>query len=403
MIGWINQPTNSGRCPRWKARHKESTVAARSGPRTAARIFRSVWRKPGISRIDLAASLGLDKSTVTNQVSRLIDLGLIVETEEGESSSKGGRRPIQLVINKKFGRIIGIEVQFGLYVAVVVDLAGSVLAERRGPLHITNENFSQSVLDIIAKMQAEFGGGADLLGVGIGLGGLVDSRKGRIRYSVPIGIDQPIDFARTVAAKLPFPCSVENDANCCAWGEISFNRSEELHDFLFALVEYRRPLTRSLRGGIGVGFGVVMGGKVHAGTHGNAGEFRSVFCDGPGPLQFSLTEEELARLDSDADALERTCDELSRNMAMLVNTMDFDRVYIGGDIESLDVDLPGMLRRRLAENWMYPAPKGVDIRYSSLGGSAVAYGAAGMILDRLVTERLLPGLGTVDSSPLGSI
>lgn len=378
-------------------------MATRTGPRTAARIFRAVWRKPGISRIDLAASLGLDKSTVTNQVSHLIELGLIVETEEGESSSKGGRRPIQLVINRKFGRIIGIEVQFGLYVAVVVDLAGSVLAERRGPLHITNENFSQSVLDIISQMQTEFGCSSDLLGVGVGLGGLVDSRKGRVRYSVPIGIDQPIDFARTVAARLPFPCSVENDANCCAWGELAFNRSEELHDFLFALVEYRRPLTRSLRGGIGVGFGVVMGGKVHAGTHGNAGEFRSVFCDGAGPLQFSLAEEELARLDSDTDALERTCDELSRNMAMLVNTMDFDRVYIGGDIESLDVDLPGMLRLRLAENWMYPAPKGVDIRYSSLGGRAVAYGAAGMILDRLVTERLLPGLGTVDSSPLGSI
>jgi len=386
-----------------RQQHKESPVATMTGPRTAARVFRAVWRKPGISRIDIAASLGLDKSTVTNQVSRLIDLGLIVETEEGESSSKGGRRPIQLVINKKFGRIIGIEVQFGLYVAVVVDLAGSVLAERRGQLHITNDNFSQSVLDIIARTQEEFGGGSDLLGVGVGLGGLVDSRKGRIRYSVPIGIDQPIDFAKTVSARLPFPCSVENDANCCAWGELAFNRSEELRDFLFALVEYRRPLTRSLRGGIGVGFGVVMGGKVHAGTHGNAGEFRSVFCNGPGPLQFSLAEEELARLDSDADALERTCDELSRNMAMLVNTMDFDRVYIGGDIESLDVDLPGMLRRRLAENWMYPAPKGVDIRYSSLGGKAVAYGAAGMILDRLVSERLLPGLGTVDSPPLGSI
>ena len=78
---------------------------------------------------------------------------------------------------------------------------------------------------------------------------------------------------------------------------------------------------------------------------------------------------------------------------MIVNTMDFDRVYIGGDIEALNVDLPGALRRRLEENWMYPAPRDVDIRYSSLGGKAVAYGAAGMIFDRLVTERLLPGLG----------
>jgi len=368
-------------------------VASGSVPRTAARIFRSVWRKPGISRVELAGALGLDKSTVTNQVNRLIDLGLILETEEGESSVKGGRRPIQLVINRKFGRVIGIEVQLGMYVAVVVDLAGEILGERRGRLDITEANFADSVLRIVSETTAEFGCADDLLGVGVGVGGLVDSKKGRIRYSVPIGITRPIDFGKAVASRLTVPCSVENDANCCAWGELAFNRGDEPRDFLFALVEYRRPLALSLRGGVGVGFGIVLGGKVHAGVHGNAGEFRSVFCDGSGELQFSLREDELARLDTDADALGRTADELARNMAMLVNTMDFDRVYIGGDIEALNVDLPGALRLRLEENWMYPAPRDVDIRYSSLGGKAVAYGAAGMIFDRLVTERLLPGLG----------
>ena len=74
---------------------------------------------------------------------------------------------------------------------------------------------------------------------------------------------------------------------------------------------------------------------------------------------------------------------------MLVNTMDFERVYVGGDIEALDVDFPAMLARRLEENWMYPFPKDVEIRYSSLGGKAVAYGAAGMILDRLISEQSL--------------
>lgn len=43
------------------------------------------------------------------------------------------------------------------------------------------------------------------------------------------------------------------------------------------------------QGGLGVGFGVVLGGKVYSGIHGNAGEFRSAFCQGPGDLQFSLT------------------------------------------------------------------------------------------------------------------
>jgi predicted NBD/HSP70 family sugar kinase len=235
---------------------------------------------------------------------------------------------------------------------------------------------------------------APALGVGVGVGGLVDLKKGRIRYSVPLGIQLPIDFAKTVAAKLSVPCLIENDANCCAWGELAFNRNEALRDFLFALIEFHRDAkSTGQSGGIGVGFGIVLGGKVYSGAHGNAGEFRSAFCDGPGELQLSLPKTMLSRLDSDRDVLAAAADELARNVAMLINTMDFDRVYVGGDIEALDVDFPSLLRRRLEENWMYPFPKDVEVHYSSLGGRAVAYGAAGMVLDRLISEQTLPGLG----------
>ena len=366
-----------------------------SGSRTASRIFKAIWRSPNISRVDIANKLGLDKSTVTNQVSRLIELGIIEETEVGEASSRGGRRPIQLAIRKSFGRIIGIEIQVASYTAVAVDLTGEILGERRGKIDVDYETFSDNVLAIANETAAELCGGAGLLlGVGVGVGGLVDLKKSRIRYSVPLEIRQPLDFGKVVAGRLALPCFVENDANCCAWGELAFNRSEELHDFLFALVEYRKDKTSlGCYGGLGVGFGIVHGGKVYSGAHGNAGEFRSAFCEGRGELQFSLSKEELGRMDRDPAVLARATDELARNMAMLVNTMDFDRVYIGGDIESLSSDFPAVLRRRLEENWMYPSPKDVSIMYSSLGGKAVAYGAAGMMLDRLVAERLIPGLG----------
>ena len=234
----------------------------------------------------------------------------------------------------------------------------------------------------------------------------IDRKMGRIRYSVPLGIDEPIDFDREVASRLSVPCLIENDANCCAWGELAFNKDDALKDFLFALVEYRKdPISLGRSGGLGVGFGIAFGGKVYSGANGNAGEFRSAFCDGPGSLQFSLSREDLSRIDRDR-ALMAAADEFARNAAMLVNTMDFDRVYVGGDIENLDIDFPGLLRRRLEENWMYPFPKNVDIRYSSLGGKAVAYGAAGMVLDRLLSEQMLPGLGAdlgKEDDGLGSV
>jgi len=55
--------------------------------RTATRIFRTIWRNPNISRVDLAKKLGLDKSTVTKQVADLLENGLIEEKEEGEATA----------------------------------------------------------------------------------------------------------------------------------------------------------------------------------------------------------------------------------------------------------------------------------------------------------------------------
>jgi predicted NBD/HSP70 family sugar kinase len=367
------------------------------GQNTAARIVRTIWQNPRISRVGIAERLGLDKSTVTNQVARLIDSGVIEEMDEGSAGTRGGRRPIHLAMNRSFGRVIGLEIQIESYVAVVVDLAGEILGETRGVLPELWSSRPGAMLDLIRGCADKLcPRGERLLGVGVGMAGLVDQKKGRIRYSVPLGISGSVDFNAEVASKLPVPCIIENDANCCAWGELAFNRSESLRDFLFSLIEFRRdPQSIVKSGGIGVGFGIVLGGRVYSGSHGAAGEFRSTFCEGRGDVQLSLTRPELSRFDSDPRVLAAAADELARNMAMLVNTMDFERVYVGGDIEALDVDFPAVLRKRLEENWMYPFGKDVDIRYSSLGGRAVAYGAAGMILNRIISEQSLPVAGAV--------
>lgn len=359
---------------------------------TGSRIVRTIWQHPRISRVGIAERLGLDKSTVTNQVSRLIELGIIEEIEEGSASSRGGRKPIHLGLSRSYGLVIGIEMQVESWLAVSVDLSGAILAEARGKNRLRPETAGGTMTEIIEEARARLcPDGQRLLGVGVGAGGLIDPRHSLVRYSVPLGIMEPFDFAAEVAARVTVPCYIENDANCCAWGELAFNRSEELRDFLFVLLEYRSD-EHSLGkyGGVGVGFGIVLGGKVWAGAHGNAGEFRSAFCEGAGVLQFSLPKEELSRADRDPRVLEQVTDELARNIAMLANTMDIDRIYMGGDIESLDVDFPDLLRSRLEENWMYPFPKDVRILNSSLKERAVAYGAAGMILDRLVSGRGLP-------------
>ncbi len=87
-------------------------------------------------------------------------------------------------------------------------------------------------------------------------------------------------------------------------------------------------------------------------------------------------------------------DELARNMAMLVNTMDFDqglrRRRHRGPRRRLSRACSGAASRRTG---CTPPQGRARSATRASGDRAVAYGAAGMVLDRLVSERLLPGLG----------
>lgn len=76
-----------------------------------SRILRLVWQKNGISRIEIAAQLGLDKSTVTKIIASLLEIGIVTEFAHGVTGPQGGRKPIYLEITESFAVIGGIEIQ----------------------------------------------------------------------------------------------------------------------------------------------------------------------------------------------------------------------------------------------------------------------------------------------------
>ena len=75
-----------------------------------SRTLEIIWRKNSVSRVEIARQLDLYRSTVSNIINYLIDVGLVLETEEGASHPQGGRKPIHLSLNESFGGILGIEI-----------------------------------------------------------------------------------------------------------------------------------------------------------------------------------------------------------------------------------------------------------------------------------------------------
>jgi predicted NBD/HSP70 family sugar kinase len=373
----------------------------RSRSINTSRVMREIWIHREISRIQIAKSLGLDKSTITSIVNQLLHTGIVRETAEGAAGPQGGRKPVLLTLNRSYGCVVGIEFRPESYTAVAVDLEGSILYSKFERVHLTGADFRDAFLDITGRVRAELKRpGVPVLGMGVGVSGVVNPEIGLIRYSIPLQMAGPFDFGEQIARDYDLPLFLENDANACAWGELAFHRTKRLRDFLFLLVEFRDIRDRErFHERTAVGMGIVIGGRVHYGHSYSAGEFRSVLCTPECKGQFSLADGQAFRIEEDPQTLSRFIRELSRNVAMLVNTFNLSHVFLGGHIERYRKEVQAVLAEEIQRNWPYPDEVHCRIRFSSLGEKAVAYGAAGMVLHHLFAgTNITDGFGRMLAS-----
>jgi len=92
--------------------------------------------------------------------------------------------------------------------------------------------------------------------------------------------------------------------------------------------------------------------------------------------------------------------EVCENLAFLINTLDIAHVFIGGNVETIESVMPDMLRSALRANSLDHSDGGTQIQFSSLGYQAVSFGAAALVLDKVLmnleplsdyaTQKVLP-------------
>jgi predicted NBD/HSP70 family sugar kinase len=352
-------------------------------------VLKTIWNNQGISRIDIAKKLRLDKSTITVIVNNLIEKEYVIEIEEGDAGPKGGRKPVKLKINKLFGTVAGIEIHPNFFYAVLINLEGEIISTLYRNITINQNNFFDRYFSVIDELYSSKPDLPPLLGVGIGTTGIVDSSKGIILQSIPLNVEN-FSVKNIIEKRQKIPVIVENDANACCWGEMVFHRKTPLKNFLFVLVEFHGSgdMSEETTHGISVGIGFVFNGKLHYGQNHSAGEFRSINGSNSNMSQFSLLDEETFRVAQDDKVFDLFALELSDHLAFLVNTLNLTHVFLGGDIENHKDRLTPVLEDSIQRNWPYKNVECV-IDYSTFGKSAVAYGAAGKMLNQLFASREL--------------
>jgi len=348
-----------------------------------SRVLQKLWFSKGISRVEIARELGLGKSTVTNIVAALMKRNLVKRVKAGESGPSGGRRPTHLMVNGRYGYILGIEIQTDHYTAVAADMLGEVILSESRKMRF-NTDIVSTYLDVTAELHRKTKSiGLPLIGIGVGTAGIIDPHKGIIEKSNPLNIHEPVDFYRAVAARQTVPVLIENDAKCCCWGELAFKKTDRHTNFMFVLGEFRAGRTvRSGYWGIAVGFAFVLNGKVHYGEDFSAGEFQSILWKEPNLGQFSLSDAAARTIRKDRAVLLKALRELCAHIAFLVNVLNLTCVVFGGEIAAYRDEVTKILREEIQRNWSYSNAVECAVEFATLGDKAVAYGAAGMFLER---------------------
>ncbi|MBI9098861.1 MAG: ROK family transcriptional regulator [Spirochaetaceae bacterium] len=348
-----------------------------------SQVLRSIWLNKGISRIRIAEMLHMDKSTVTKIVSSLLELGIVQTMEEGSASPRGGRKPVPLSINISYGCILGIEIQTDIFNVVIINLQGEIISRYRDKIDFGEKELIDVFSEILTNIMPHTEN-LGLLGIVVGLCGIVNSEEGIIQKSNPLNIVDAYPFCHMAEERFSLPVFIENDANCCCWGELTSQKTQRPENMLYMLGQFREVETHhAYYSGIGIGFGIVINGKVYSGLEHSAGEFKSIFSKAPSISQFSLPDDQIENIQNKPEEFAALLRELTRNISLVINFFNLNHIVIGGEIECYKDMIEKMLTHEIQQNWSYPEQMTFSISSSNQGNQAVAYGAACMFLENL--------------------
>ncbi|MHA3703865.1 ROK family protein [Jatrophihabitans sp. YIM 134969] len=369
-----------------------------------ARLLAAVDTARGSTRSELGEVTGLARSTVTDLVAELLASGALVEADDvpPTSSRRAGRPSHRLRRPVDTSLAIGVDFGHRHCRTGLVDAAGRVTSVREMNLDV--DSSPTRALDEARRMVADLltEAGADrsrVIGVGIGLPAPVDVERG----TVGPGNVLPQWVERRPAVELQdalgVPVMVENDANLGVLGEIAFGAALGCSDVVY------------VKAATGIGAGIVLGGRLHRGVSGRAGEIGHVpvditgavcRCGNRGCLETvaattqvlavlqpahdeTLTMADVARLcaagDPGATRVVRDAGRtVGRVLADMVNSLNPGAVVLGGELAAAGAPLLAGLVESL-ERFAQPGVlRDVAVRLGALGDDAQLVGAGALVL-----------------------
>jgi predicted NBD/HSP70 family sugar kinase len=363
-----------------------------------------------VSRPDLARLSRLSKPTVSLALANLERAGLI--RSSGVRTGAPGRAAVLYEVRPEVGFVLALDVGSEYLRGAIGDLAGTVRA--RSSVHTQASSSGHERVVELRRLAESLCAEAgvlldDVTQTVLGSPGVYDPGRDALGLAGALpGWDKPAVLSELRAAFGPL--MLENDVDAAALAEQAHGHGRDVDNFAFVSI------------GTGIGMGLVLGGRLHRGAHGAAGEIAYLPLEHGestdardarrrGSLEaaasaagivraarragmrgsVSAREVFAAAARGDPRAAKVVADEallVAKAICAVVAVADPDLVVLGGGIGQAAGFIDAVARevRRLA-------PVQPELRASALGTDAVVDGCLAAGLDRawqIVTATLSP-------------
>ena len=371
-------------------------------------ILNAIREKQPISRTKISEITGLNKSTVSNIVTTLLDEELV--DEEVSKNNEIGRNPLDLSIKRERNYVGAIYVDSLLTTLAVVDIDGTVVSRKSVKTDSADPGaFIPSCLDSLKEMHHKQLA-RPLRNIGITVAGIVDSGHSRVVYSSNLGW-QDLDIGTIVQEHTQEVelLTIENDAKASALAELILGKHRvPSSSFIFLSI------------GPGIGAGIVVDNHILSGSSHAAGEYGHMTlveggepcsCGNKGCWEVYACDRATVRYYSDlapavngapgidelaeralsgdphaVSAFRKSAEYIGLGIANIIRTIDPQNIVIGGSVVKVWNIIYPVIMETVVRRGFFGEQRNTVVLATSLTDSPPLLGAAALSIRRIFTD-----------------
>ncbi|VWL85577.1 ROK family glucokinase [Oceanivirga miroungae] len=374
------------------------------------KVLDLILKNSKMSQVELSKNIGISKAAISKIVNKLKEQNIVSEILVNEIKKKG--RPKQyLVINKLDKKIIGINFGKDYFEISLGNIKGELLKTRLKKFFLKK---SMSIVNILLEeltLFLEEVKDFEIIGVGICINAIVDSKKGII-INHPYFRWENLNLVEIIESRYKIPVVIDNNVRSILKAEIHFTQLKKYKDILYIYIND------------GIYSSIMINNKILVGKNMHSGQIahykpvntdnKSCECGKRGCINSMYSENSiLLKLEEEYDKYNKKLEinnmydlyekiskkseiakkiisdisiEVGQVVGNILNILDIENIIIAGDITySGDIFLDGF-NKGIKENYINDIAK---IEYSKLGKNIEKKAAFNLVIENVFDKLKL--------------